>query len=162
MCPLHPCMRLLCPSLAWRLSLLLLIGLSGCGPAPSDPAPNLESRASGAGPSELPTLAPKNPSPPPAPLAAPLTTNHVSPSAAQKAEPAPLPEQLVLPQWIVQALASPEVPVRLRALDLWAQQGPEAPLDPLVVALDDKDETVRAKAMAMIERHWAVEQEAEP
>jgi hypothetical protein len=78
-----------------------------------------------------------------------------------KEEPAPLPEQQVLPQWIAQALASPEVPVRLRALDLWAQQGPEAPTGPLVVALDDADDDVRTKAMAIIERQWAVAQEAE-
>ena len=34
--PLQPFLRMLCPSLAWRLSLLLLVGLSECGPAPSD------------------------------------------------------------------------------------------------------------------------------
>jgi HEAT repeat protein len=67
----------------------------------------------------------------------------------------------VLPDWIAQARASPEVPVRLRALDLWAQQGAQAPLDPLVVALDDADEDVRTKAMAIVERHWAVKQEPE-
>lgn len=84
-----------------------------------------------------------------------------APTQDQQEAPTPLPEQLVLPIWIAQALASPEVPVRLRALDLWAQQGPEAPLDPLVVALDDADDDVRTKAMAIIERHWAVAQEAE-
>ena len=68
----------------------------------------------------------------------------------------------MLPQWIAQALASPEVLVRLRALDRWAQQGPEATLDPLIVALDGKDDDVRAKAMALIERQWAVALEAEP
>jgi len=60
----------------------------------------------------------------------------------------PLPEQLVLPQWIAQALEAPEVPVR-RALDIWAQQGPKAPLDSLVLALDDADDDVRTKAMAI-------------
>jgi hypothetical protein len=39
------------PYLALFLSLLLLAGLSGCGPASSDNAPNLESRASVGGPS---------------------------------------------------------------------------------------------------------------
>src|SRR3990167_8040892 len=34
-------------------------------------------------------------------------------------------------------LDSPDVQVRLKALDRWAQQGAEAPLDPLIVALDD-------------------------
>jgi hypothetical protein len=45
---------------------------------------------------------------------------------------------------------------------MWAQQGSNAPLDPLVVALEDADDDVRMKAMAMIERHWAVAEEAEP
>jgi HEAT repeat protein len=96
------------------------------------------------------------------PLAAPVASNPASPSAAQQDEPTPLPEFLVVPDWIAQALASPEVPVRLRALETWAQRGPQAPLDPLVVALDDADDDVRTKAMAIIERHWAVEQKAEP
>jgi hypothetical protein len=77
-------------------------------------------------------------------------------------EPAPLPEQLVLPQWIAQALESPDVRVRLRALDRWAQQGSEAPMDPLVMALDDADDDMRTKAMTIIERQWAVAQEAAP
>jgi HEAT repeat protein len=97
----------------------------------------------------------------PAPLAAPLTSND-APTPEVNKEPAPLPEQLVLPQWIAQALASPNVPVRLQALDLLAQQGPEAPMDPLVVALDDADDDVRTKAMAILEQHWAVAPEAEP
>lgn len=36
----------------------------------------------------------------------------------------------------------------------WAQQGPNAPLDPLVVALEDGDETVQTKALQMIEQDW--------
>jgi hypothetical protein len=52
--------------------------------------------------------------------------------------------------------------VRLQALDRWAQQGPSVSLDPLVVALDDEDEAVRTKAMAIIEQQWAAEQAAEP
>jgi HEAT repeat protein len=149
------------------LALALLAALSACGPSPSDQAPSREPRASVAGPSESPPVLPHSPSPhhdpvTPAASPVPLASNHASPSAAQQDEPAPLPEQLVLPQWIAQALEAPDVRVRLRALDRWAQQGPEASLDPLVVALDDKDDDVRAKAMALIERQWAVAQEAEP
>lgn len=147
--------------------LALLATLTGCGPAPSDQAPSLESRASVARPSELPpvsqhTSSIHQASTTPSPRRAPLASNPASPAAAQQGEPASLPEYLVLPQWIAQALASPEVLVRLRTLDRWAQQGPEATLDPLIVALDDKDDDVRAKAMALIERQWAVAQEAEP
>ena len=160
---------MLCPRLAWLLGLVLLVGLSGCGPALSDQASSLEPRASLGGSSKSPPVSQHSPSThhapvtlpaSPAPLAAPRASRG-APIQDQQEAPAPLPEQLVLPIWIAQALASPEVPVRLRALDLWAQQGPEAPLDPLVVALDDADDDVRTKAMAIIERHWAVAQEAE-
>jgi len=47
---------------------------------------------------------------------------------------------------------------------LWTvgrSRGPKAPLDPLVVALDDEDEAVRAKAMAIIEQQAAIEPERE-
>jgi len=167
--PSRPCLRVLCPPLAWLLGLVLLTGLAACGPAPSDQALNVEPRAAVGGPSESPSVLPHSSSPrtdsatpaaSPAPLAAPMGLNH-APTPEVKDEPAPLPAQLVLPQWIAQALASPKVSVRLQALDLWGQQGPEAPLDPLVVALDDADEDVRTKAMAIVERHWAVKQEPE-
>lgn len=164
---LHPCMRRRCPRLAQLLSLLLLVGLSGCGPAPSDNAPRLEPRASLGGPSELQPISQHTPSPrtdpftPAArsvPFAAPSGANHAPEPAAQE-EPAPVPEHLVLPTWIAQALNAPEVSVRLRALDAWAQQGAHASLDPLIVALDDEDEDVQTKAIEIIERYWAVEQE---
>jgi HEAT repeat protein len=72
-----------------------------------------------------------------------------------------MPEHLVLQEWIAKELDSPDVSVRLRALDRLAQQGPQASLDPLVVVLDDEDETVRAKAMAIIEQHLVIEPERE-
>ena len=160
----------LCPHLAWFLGLMLLAGLSGCGPAPSDHAPNPESRASLGAQSEWQpvsqnTLSPRNdpftPGASPMPLAAFPVSNYAPAPAAQE-EPAPLPEYLDLPSWIAQALDAPEVSVRLQALDTWAQQGAQAPLDPLVVALDDDDDDVRTKAMEIIEQQWAIEQEAEP
>jgi HEAT repeat protein len=81
--------------------------------------------------------------------------------ATTQEEPAPLPEHLSLPIWIAQALDAPEASVRIQALDMWAQQGAQAPLDPLVVALDDENDDVRTKAMAIIEQHWAISQKAE-
>jgi HEAT repeat protein len=63
---------------------------------------------------------------------------------------------------MAQALNAPDVSVRLQALDMWAEQGAQASLDPLVVALDDDNDEVREKAMAIIEQNWAQEQEAEP
>lgn len=112
------------------LAPVLLTGLSACGPAPSDDASSLEPRASVAG--------------------------HEARSERGLA-PAHQPDHLELPDWIATALASPDVPVRLHALEQWAQQGPTAPLDPLVVALEDEDERVRAKAMELIEQNWAAE-----
>jgi hypothetical protein len=44
---------------------------------------------------------------------------------------------------------------------MWAQQGAQTSLDPLVVALDDENDEVRAKAMEIIERHWAIDQKVE-
>jgi len=153
--PSRPCLRLVCLRLAWFLGPVLLAGVSGCGPA-SDDASNQESRASLGTPSESQHAPAANP----VALAAPSALDPASARAA-KEEPAPLPENLVLPTWMAQALNAPEVSVRLRALDTWALQGAQAPMDPLIVALDDEDDYVRSKAMAIIERNWAIEQEAE-
>jgi hypothetical protein len=152
----------LCPRLAWFLGLMFLAGLSGCGPAPSDHAPNPETRASMGAPSEWQPVSQHAPSvskDPFTPTAFPAS--NYAPAPAVQEEP-PLPEYLDLPSWIAQALDAPEVSVRLQALDTWAQQGAQAPLDPLVVALDDEDDDVRTKAMEIIEQQWAIEQDAEP
>lgn len=154
--PSQPCERLLCLRLAWFLGPVLFAVLSGCGPAASDDASNQGSRASLGTPSESQHAPAANP----VTIAAPSASSYASTPVA-KEEPAPLPENLVLPTWMAQALNAPEVSVRLRALDTWALQGAQAPMDPLIVALDDDDDDVRSKAMAIIERNWAIEQEAE-
>ena len=152
------------PGMMAVLFSLNVSGLPGCGPAASDHAPNSEFHGSlGASAKSQPvsqdTSVPRyNPFTPAASGAPPAS---YPPPTAPKESPAPLPENLVLPTWIAQALNAPEVSVRLQALDLWAQQGAQAPLDPLVVALDDEDDDVRTKAMAIIEQHWAIEHEAE-
>jgi hypothetical protein len=69
-------------------------------------------------------------------------------------------EQLVVPAWISTELASPDVRVRLTALDRWAQHAPTGSVDPLILALDDEDEQVRARALTLIEQDWAREQVA--
>jgi hypothetical protein len=142
-----------------------LAGLSGCGPAAPDYSPNLESSANLGMPSKsqpftqhvsatgngLST-----------PVASPvLPAASINKPATAQEEPIPLPEHLSLPLWIAQALDAPEASVRIQALDMWAQQGAQAPLDPLVVALDDENDDVRTKAMAIFEKNWAIEQEAE-
>jgi HEAT repeat protein len=63
---------------------------------------------------------------------------------------------------MAQGLNDSDVSVRLQALDAWVQQGAQAPLDPLIVALDDEDDAVSDKAMAIIEWQWEAWQEAKP
>ena len=136
---------------AWLLGFLLSSGLSGCGPAQSDLEQNLASRASQAAPPESPAPSPRTPSP----LSNPATTAAIDDSS-------PLPDKLVLPIWMAQALDAPDVSVRLRALDKWATLGADASIDPLVAALDDDNDDVRRKALELIEQHWAVEPQAAP
>lgn len=106
---LRPCLRLLCPRLAWCLSLLLLVGLSACGPAPSDHAPSLEPRASLGGPSESQPASqnspssrnnPVTPAADPVPLASPLAANPV-PVPGQKEAAVLLPDRLVSPDLLI-------------------------------------------------------------
>lgn len=147
-------------SLAWLLGLIVLAGPSGCGPAtPGDPS-NVGPRASVSGPpagmvgqeargagregelSEV--IVPLGSSP--APLAAP----------PRSAEP------LVVPAWMAKDLDSSDVRVRLKALDRWGQQAPTGVVDPLILALEDKDERVQARALGLIEQDWARAQAAKP
>lgn len=58
-------------------------------------------------------------------------------------------------------MGSPEARDRYRALDYWEAKDNKAPLDPVFEALEDKDPAVRAKATAIVERRWAIEQERE-
>ena len=68
----------------------------------------------------------------------------------------------VVPAWMAKELDSPDVRVRLRALDRWAQQGRRGSVDPLMLALNDADEQVRARALQLIEQDWMAEQAAQP
>ncbi|MGH7180513.1 MAG: hypothetical protein ACREJN_00890 [Nitrospiraceae bacterium] len=147
--------------LAWFLGTMVLVGLSGCGPGIPDHASNVESRASLGMSSESKPVSQNTLATGPVPFAAAFALNNAPASAVQE-EPAPLPEYLALPTWIAQALDAPEVSVRLGALDTWAQQGAQAPLNPLIVALDDENDAVREKAMTIIEQNWVIDQDAEP
>jgi HEAT repeat protein len=60
------------------------------------------------------------------------------------------------------ARESPDVQGRLRALETWAQQPRTGSVDPLLLALDDPDERVRATALALLDDDWARELAAEP
>lgn len=138
------------------MSCLLLAALSGCGPAPSDEASNLAASASqplGTGPllREASGLSPSG-----FPGAEPVPSDATQDVPAKSREAVPL----IIPDWMAQALASPDVRVRLQVLDRWAQHTPTGSVDLLIFALDDEDEQVRAKALALIEQDWAREQVA--
>ena len=153
------------PGMIAVLLSISLAGLSGCGPAAPDYSPNLESSANLGTPSKSQPFT-QHVSATGNGLSTPVASPVVpaasinKPATAQE-EPVPLPEHLSLPIWIAQALDAPEASVRIQALDMWAQQGAKTPLDPLVVALDDENDEVRAKAMEIIERNWAISQAAE-
>lgn len=148
------------PRLAWLMGLMCVAGLAGCGPASTDRTAGLEPGASLGRPSQSPSASQHAPAPhtdpvTPASSPAPLASSH-SPDGHVQARPA---EPLVGSDWMSTALASPDVRVRLWALDHWEQHAPTGSIDPLIEALDDEDEDVQEKASEIIERYWAIEQE---
>ncbi|MEK6761876.1 MAG: HEAT repeat domain-containing protein [Nitrospirota bacterium] len=167
--------------LVMLLSLMVLLGLAGCGQTSSDSSPNLSSRASVG----VPPLSKQGPVPgnnsvtpvPPTAYPTPLALGK-SPGGASGKEtgsgegsshgvPIPpskledLPESLVVPAWIAKELDSPDVNIRLRALETWAQSASPGSVDPLILASEDKDERVRSRAMELIEQDQAREVRAE-
>ena len=70
-------------------------------------------------------------------------------------------EGLVVPESMAQKLNSPNVLVRLRALEAWARSASPGAVDPFILAFEDKDERVRARAQQLIEQDWARKAEAE-
>ena len=168
--------------LALLLSLMLLAGLIGCGQASSDKAPSHESRTSvGAPPlsKQVPSpgsnpLTPVTQAASPVPFASGNKTDIVagketapgadSPPAVPipSSQPADPVDALVVPAWMAKELDSPDVGTRLRALETWAQSAPPGAVDPLILAYEDKDDRVRARAMELIEQDWARTADAEP
>lgn len=161
--------------LGMLLSLILLTAVAGCGPASSDNSPSLGPNGSVGGPS----VSKQSPSPGNNPLTSatrasspgPLTSGNETVAASGKetvpgegspsAEPTPstkptdtLPP-LVVPAWIAKELTSPDAGTRIHALETWAQSAPAGAIDPLILAYEDKDERVRARAMELIEQDWA-------
>ena len=147
----QPSLRLLCPQLALLLSLMLFAGLSACGPASSDNAPNLGPRASIAGPP--PASPAQGDSQLSKPAGTPAAGAPNSKTDSRDTVPAP-----VISDPLAKELDSPDVHVRLRALDRVAKQGTITSLDPLIKALEDENEDVRTRATAILEQHWATEQ----
>ena len=168
--------------LALLLSLTLLAGLVGCGQTSSEKAPSLESRASvGGPPTSKQGPSPGNnpltlvtPAASPVPLASSdkpgipsgkeTVTGGERPLAvpAPSSQPADSVDALVVPAWIAKELDSPDAGARIRALETWVQSAPPGSIDPLILAYEDKDERVRARAMELIEQDWARAADAEP
>ena len=175
--PSRPSLLLVCPRLTLLMSLLLLVGLAGCGAASSDNAPTLGPRASVGelSPSQkkpLPrtdpfALATGSETASPVPLASENGTGSVpgkktvpggdSPKAApvSSAKPVNPMDDLDIPAWIAKDLASPDVDIRVRALETWVLIAPAGSIDPLILAYGNDDERVRARAMELIEQDWA-------
>ena len=63
--------------------------------------------------------------------------------------------------WFAELRESPDVTVRLQALEAWAQQ-PGTGIDPLTYALVDEDEAVRARAEELYEQQLAREEAETP
>ena len=104
--------------LAWLLGVMVLAGPSGCGPSPPGDPANSDLHASTAGPSPAPQ-APLLDSTPATQVTNPRSlASHLAPAVHDEARPA---EPLVVPVWIATALKSPDVQVRLQALDRFHQ-----------------------------------------
>jgi len=127
--PSRPYLRLPCPHLLLVLSLPLLAGLAGCGPASSDNAPGVASRAS----MSKPPLSEQGPVPGINPLTP--VTPAASPGSLASENGTGAVDGLVVPAWMAKELPSPNV-----ALQTGAQSAPPGAVDPLIQALNDKDE----------------------
>ena len=66
-----------------------------------------------------------------------------------------------MPTWLARDLASSDVQVKLQALDRWAHAAPVGSVDPLLLALEDADETVQVRVLALLEEDWRRAQEDE-
>ena len=119
------------------------------------------------------SLTPITPAASSAPLAPRNTPGAVAGTGAVAAENSPqavpdsstksgaLMEPLAVPEWMAKDLESPDIGTRLRALDKWVQTVPRGADDPLILALQNRDERVRSRAMELIEQNWARAADAE-
>ena len=164
--------------LAMLVTLMLLKGLVGCGPASSDNVPNLGQNTSMGEPPLSKQGSPQrndaaSPASSPSSLA---SVNGPGPDSGMESvsrgdsppavtvlssEPGHPVEGLVVPESMAQKLNSPNVRVRLRALEAWAREAPPGAVDPFILAFEDKDERVRARAQQLLEQDWARKAEAE-
>lgn len=107
---------------------IALLIFSGCGGAVSDPPPDTNA-------------------------ASHLPTNHPTPTPSLGHE---LSQQEAWSKCSEAARDSPDVNVRLQALETWAQR-PDDNLDPITYGLVDQDETVRERAQELYTHHLQLE-----
>jgi hypothetical protein len=150
----RPSLLPVCPCLALPLCLLLLVGLAGCGPASSENTPSSRTDTLASAASSV--LAS------PAPLASDNGNGSVSEkgkvpvgdspktASAPSSKPANPMRVLEVPAWFAKDLASPDVGTRLRALDTWLLTAPGGSIDPLILAFENDEERVQARAMELI------------
>jgi hypothetical protein len=141
-------------SLVLSMGLILLTGLTGCGPVSSDNAPSLGPRAAVVEPP------PARPAQEDRQLSKPAGTTPIVTPDSKTDGPERLPAPLTpeIPDSVTKDLDSPYASIRLSALDHWAGNELTTPLDPVFEALQDQDEAVQAKALEIIERRLAVNQ----
>ncbi len=156
----RPSLLSISPCLALSMSLLLLVGLAGCGPASSENAPPsridpLASAASSTTMSSAPLALENKTGSVPAKGTLPVGDSP-KPAPASSAKPENPMDALEVPAWFAKDLASPDVDTRLRALDTWVLTAPVGSIDPLIQAYaSNDDDLVRARAMELIEQDWA-------
>ena len=132
---------------------ILLVLVAGCGPGPSDEGSHSGASVGASGglvTSSEPVVSEASPVTGPTPIPSDRDTS------GTRSEP------LVVPAWIAKELASPDVQVRLQALDRLVQQGQTGSVDPLMLALTDPDERVQARALELIVQDWQWAQAAKP
>ena len=152
-----------CPSvrsafLGCLLSPVLLMGLSACGPAPSDPAPSVGSHASLSGASASHPVPQNNPS-----YGNDLTkpASSVVPHASvsdQKKDPAPRPDRSLLSDRTQPSVDVSEPPGVLPIMNVWTPEG----LPVSVVVFEDPTDDASLEEDANNERrNWDLTHEAE-
>jgi hypothetical protein len=68
------------------------------------------------------------------------------------------PEVSGVPELVFKDLTSQSPDTRLHALNYWEAKDTVLPLDRLHKAMEDEDAAVRARAIAIVEQQWAMEQ----
>ena len=145
------------PSLPLFLSMMLLTGLTGCGPASSDNAPSVGPRASvSESPPASPAQEDKQIS---KPAGTPAADTPNSKTDRPNRLPTPLTPEML--DSVAKDLDSPYASIRLSALKHWEANGTTAPLDLVFDALQDENEAVREKATEIITQRFAAEQAQE-